>query len=402
MQRRFLFVTLAVTAVILHGSLYPYDFHVPPDSAGPLMALVRSWGARPDSFGEMLANILLYVPFGLFTALAIGGRQRLLIVTLLGLVLSTTVELAQFYDAGRITSLTDVCLNTFGTALGALAAIAVRIPFGLPVFKAPLARPVPFILLIAMFGYRLYPYVPTVDLHKYWHSVKPLLFHPAIGSLDIFRYFALWLTICFLTTDAVGRARSWFFILCVGAVVFAGKIGIVNQALSLAEVIGAALAVLLWLAVLQRMSRAAVIVALVLCAMIILVRLEPFAFQAIPGRFGWLPFRGFLNGSLAVNVQSLFEKAFLYGSLVWIAGRAGMNLRAATIAVALLVLMTSIVEIFLPGRSAEITDALIALLMGVIFIALAGTAYVADRGSSRSRQNVKRSSPAQPSRRRFS
>jgi VanZ family protein len=101
-------------------------------------------------------------------------------------------------------------------------------------------------------------------------------------------------------------------------------------------------------------------------------------------------------------VQSLFEKAFLYGSLVWIAGRAGMNLRAATIAVALLVLMTSIVEIFLPGRSAEITDALIALLMGVIFIALAGTAYVADRGSSRSRQNVKRSSPAQPSRRRFS
>ena len=73
MQRRFLFVTLAVTAVILHGSLYPYDFHVPPDSAGPLMALVRSWGARPDSFGEMLANILLYVPFGLFTALAPRG-----------------------------------------------------------------------------------------------------------------------------------------------------------------------------------------------------------------------------------------------------------------------------------------------------------------------------------------
>ena len=39
MQRRFLFVTLAVMAVILHGSLYPYDFHVPPDSSGPVLAL---------------------------------------------------------------------------------------------------------------------------------------------------------------------------------------------------------------------------------------------------------------------------------------------------------------------------------------------------------------------------
>jgi VanZ family protein len=385
MQRRFLFVTLAVTAVILHGSLYPYDFHVPSGSAGPVVALLRSWGTQPDSFGEMIANILLYVPLGFFAALTIRVPRRLLVVTLLGLALSTAVELTQFYDAGRVTSLTDVCLNTFGTGLGALAAIAVRIPFDLPIFKAVLARPVPFVLLIAMFGYRLYPYVPTIDLHKYWHSVKPLLFHPAVGTLDIFRYFALWLTICFLTSDAAGRARSWFFVLCAGAIVFAGKILIVNQSLSLAEIAGAALAVLLWLAMPQRMSRAAAIVAAVLCATIIVSRLEPFVFRATPAHFGWMPFRSFLNGSLAVNVQSLFEKAFLYGSLVWIAGRAGLDLRVATIAAAALVLTTSIVGIYLPGRSAEITDALITLLMGTVFVALTGSVHVASRGSSPSK-----------------
>lgn len=402
MQRRFLFVTFAVMAVILHGSLYPYDFHVPPDSSGPVLALLRSWGSRSDSFGEMMANILLYMPLGFFAALAIRARPQLLIVTLLGIALSTAIELTQFYDAGRVTSLTDVSLNTLGTLLGALSATIVRIPFGLPIFKAPLARPVPFILLITMFGYRLYPYVPTIDLHKYWHSVKAIILYPSVDAAGAFRYFALWLTICFLTADALGRARSWFFIFCVGAIVFGGKIMIVNQWLSLNEVVGAGLAAVLWLAVLQRSSRGAAIVALVLCALVVLSRLEPFEFRAIPGRFGWLPFQGFLRGSLSVNVQSLFEKAFLYGSLVWIAGRAGVNLRVATIAAALLILMTSIVEIYLPGRSAEITDALITLLMGMIFISLTGTAYVADRGSQPSRQNIKRPSAIRPSRRRFS
>lgn len=379
MQRRFLFVTLAVTAVILHGSLYPYDFRVPAGSHGPILALLQSWGARRDSFGEMTANILLYVPFGFFAAMTIrAARSRLLLAVLLGLGLSTAIELTQFYDVDRITSLADVCLNTFGTLLGAVAAIVVRIPFGLPIFKAPLARPAPFILLIAMFGYRLYPYVPTIDLHKYWHSVKPLLFHPAIGTLDVFRYFALWLTISFLTTDAVGSVSSWFFVLCVAAAVFAGKVLIVNQWLSLPDIVGAALAITLWLAVLQRMSSRAAIVAVFLCATIIIWRLEPFVFGAVPKHFGWLPFRGFLTGSFAVNVQSLFEKAFLYGSLIWTMGRAGLNLRAATAVVSLLALMTSVAEIFLPGRSGEITDALIALLMGTIFIALTGTARVVE------------------------
>lgn len=385
MQRRFLFVTLAVTAVILHGSLYPYDFHVPANSNGPVFALLQSWGTRPDSLGEMLANLLLYMPFGFFAALAMRSRSRLLVVTALGLGLSTAIELTQFYDANRVTSLMDVCLNTSGTLLGALAAIVVRVPFGLPIFKAPLARPVPFILLIAMFGYRLYPYVPTIDLHKYWHSVKPLLFHPAIGTPSVFRYFALWLTISFLAADAAGGAYSWFFVLCVGAAVFAGKILIVGQWLSLSDVAGAALAIALWLAALQRMSSRAAIVAVFLCATIILLRLEPFVFESVPKHFGWLPFRSFLNGSLGVNVQSLFEKAFLYGSLIWILGRAGLNLRAATAAVSFLTLMTSIAEVFLPGRSGEITDALIALLMGTIFIALTGTTRVAERGSAPSK-----------------
>ena len=46
-----------------------------------------------------------------------------------------------------------------------------------------------------MARYRLYPYVPTIDLHKYWDALKPVVFHPRPTGYDLFRYTAIWLTI---------------------------------------------------------------------------------------------------------------------------------------------------------------------------------------------------------------
>lgn len=373
-DRRFLLVTLAVTAVILHGSLYPYDFRPQPGSDGPIATLLESWHAPRDSFGEMAANVLLYMPFGFFAVLALRIPLRLPIVILLGLALCTSIELTQYYDTSRITSLMDVCLNTTGTVLGAIAGVIVRIPSLAPVFRLRSLRPVPLLLLIAMLGYHLYPYVPTIDLHKYWGALKPLWLHPYLGSHAVFHYFALWLTVSFLVSDAVGRPRwSWFFVLSLAAFVFAAKVLIVDQSVSLAEVAGGLPAIILWLAVLERTRWGAAIVAIVLCALVIMLRLEPFVFRAIPGQFGWLPFRSFLGGAIGVNVQSFFEKSFLYGGLVWVAGRAGLDLRVATVAVAAIVLATSVAEIYLPGRSAEITDAIVTIMMGAIFIAITGT-----------------------------
>ena len=44
--------------------------------------------------------------------------------------------------------------------------------------------------------------------------------------------------------------------------------------------------------------------------------LAPFAARTHPVPFLWVPFQGFLGGSMYVNVQSALEKSFLYGALV--------------------------------------------------------------------------------------
>jgi hypothetical protein len=105
-------------------------------------------------------------------------------------------------------------------------------------------------------------------------------------------------------------------------------------------------------------------------AYIILDRLAPLHFVAHGRPFGWIPFLSFISGSLDVNIMSFLEKAFLYGSLIWLLERTGLGLTRSTILVALMLFATSWAETFLPGRSAEITDSLMALLIGVIIAAM--------------------------------
>ena len=71
-------------------------------------------------------------------------------------------------------------------------------------------------------------------------------------------------------------------------------------------------------------------------------------------------------GSLGTDVMSFFEKSFFYGSLIFLAVEAGWSLRLAAIIVAGSLAATSWAETYLPGRSAEITDAVITLLLAVV------------------------------------
>jgi glycopeptide antibiotics resistance protein len=70
-------------------------------------------------------NLVIYMPFGFLAAQLLAGTvlSRTVITTLLGVLLSTGLEMGQTFLPGRFTSLSDIILNTLGTMLGALIAI---------------------------------------------------------------------------------------------------------------------------------------------------------------------------------------------------------------------------------------------------------------------------------------
>ncbi len=363
----FALITLAVVTVIAYGSLYP--FHFESRSGSPLRALAATYPLR-DSRGDFIANILLYLPFGFFAMQALrrrAGAWQVAGVTFAGMLLSTSMELLQFYVPGRETSLADVCSNTIGSILGAGAGLLLHQRFGAHILKPLRRHQSSGLILVCWLGYRLFPYAPVIDLHKYWHAIRPLLVAPELPPLNLYRHTVIWLVLALVLDELFDTAWKYIVFPLSVALLLCSRIVIVDAILSPAEALGAAIAVLCWFGFLARLPVRKSVLFVLFVILVIVQALEPFHFSSSARPFTWVPFQGFLHGSIALNAQSFLEKTFLYGSLVWLAVRAGWRWKTAVSVCGALVFALHLFQVYIPGRSAEITDVIILLMMsGVI------------------------------------
>lgn len=370
-----LIITAAVAAVIVYGSLYPFEFHPGPEPRAALDALLATW-REPTSRGDILSNILLYMPLGLFTAIGFGGIPFLLrtpLIVLIGLGLCVGIELIQFYESARSTTMSDVYANTAGTLLGAVIGGVFHRSTRIPLIGEIHWSPFPTLLLVSWVGYRLFPYVPTIDLHKYWDALKPLVFDPVFPPLDVFRHTAIWLVLAVLLEGLFGaERRRLVFFFFVPSVLLA-RILILDIVLSPAEVAGGCAAFALWVIALSHLpARArAGVTALLLMAVIVIQSLAPYTFLATPRPFGWIPFLSFMQGSTEINVRSMLEKTFMYGGLLWLLARAGLGVSLASVLAGGLIFALRYAQTYLPDRSAEITDFIMVVILGLVLKLLA-------------------------------
>jgi hypothetical protein len=161
---------------------------------------------------------------------------------------------------------------------------------------------------------------------------------------------------------------------------FAAKASIINQVLSLPELLGAALALLLAPLVVGRFSSIGVpVTAALLLLLVILSRVLPWQFAAAAKPFQWIPFFGFLHGSLTVNVISFAEKFYLYGAVLLLLVRSGIRLSIAVGLECLILFGTGLLQTMMVGRSAEISDAVLALILGCVYAFLRRQHHPEDR-----------------------
>jgi VanZ family protein len=379
-------ITAIMAGVIVYGSLFPFDFGRPNPDIGAVRELLRTWAEPPPSLGNLAANLLLYVPLGFFEVLALqrfGTTKGFALTLFSGLILCTWIELAQYYDAGRVTNASDVYLNTLGTGMGALGGLLAGRHFERLLRKGISADPIPAMLLIGWLGYRLFPYVPTIDLHKYWDSLKPIFLNPTLSDYDLVRSAIIWLAIASLIESVVGGKRSRLLYPLAVAFVLGAKVIILTKVVTLAELLGSVISFALWLPLVEiRPGQRNRVLAVTFAGLVVAQRLEPFQFQVPAGHFGLIPFVSLMDSSLSVNIQSFFEKFFLYGTLIWLICEMGVSWMWATVLAFVILLVTSLAEIYLPGRSAEITDSIMALMIGVIFSLVRRAAAHSDRTAS--------------------
>jgi hypothetical protein len=206
----------------------------------------------------------------------------------------------------------------------------------------------------------------VIDLHKYWDAVKPVFLISSFSAVDVYRHMVMWFAVATLVEAIVGiiSARLALVLLFVGVLLL--RILMLDVVLSFPEVVGGVSAVLLWILVISRVRSKAIIVAGLFVGFVVLQALAPFDFINTGRSFGWVPFRSFLYSSNGSAVPSFFEKTFTYGCLVWLLSRAGTSWSVATISGATLVFALRLIQVYLPGRSAEITDVVLLLIVALI------------------------------------
>ncbi|HEY5559297.1 MAG TPA: VanZ family protein [Steroidobacteraceae bacterium] len=369
-NRRIATWLLAVIAfLIAYGSLYPFSFAA-VDGAGPLELLKQLSFARTTR-SDIAANVLLYLPLGacltwLLTA-QLGGLAAAIVATLAAAALSFTVEFAQLYETRRVASLADFTYNTIGAFTGAWIAIAIGATHR-RLHATPLAgllrHPVATALLLSWIGYRLAPFAPVLDPGKWAASFAPL---PDLGLLTpgaVLPQLIAWLVLV-PVSERLAPGRPLRLVVIAMAVVLAGRILFAGMTLDPAEIAGMLGALALAYPLLRLPpERALSVLAAALIVLIAIQGLAPFDFQLAQDRFALVPFGESLTRYRATNLTDMFLRCFTDGALVWLLARSGLSVFAATAVGAGLVFSIELLQTWLPGHTAEITDPLLAIAAG--------------------------------------
>lgn len=362
---------LLVVAVglILYVSLYPFRFTA--DGPGVLETLRAMTWARAGR-GDMLNNVLLYLPLGFCLVLALeprfGRGAALLAAIVAGALLSLAMEVAQASIAIRVPSLRDLALNVAGAAAGAVAGSAWH---ALGARMAPRAGPrgragaVAIALLVLWVIARLWPLLPDPSLGQVKRAVRPLL-SPQLAWSELAAFLVGWLVVAQAVMHLSRRERGVDALLVVIAVVLVGRVFVGGSVLELAEIVALAmlLPALVLLSRVEERTRQALVAALLaawLAAVAVAPVLAGTAELALKA-----PSLGEFLGRAAPAPPELAGKAFAYLGLAWLLAGAGLYPHVAGGFTVLLLLVLGMLQSGAAAPAYGWADLALAAVAGVV------------------------------------
>ncbi len=386
------FLFLVALFLIAYGSFYPFDFSMAALSVDEAERLFASWRFYSGR-GDVLGNVALFVPYGLFGVLAMPRERSFaaacVSLSIFGVMFAALLQVIQLGIVSRDAEMGDVIWNFAGILVGAAAAQPRQVRNLFDVRGGAQAEGA---LPMALFGLwaiaTLAPFVPTIDFQAYKDSLKPL-FGGAFTLDEFVRATVSWFVVAYvglelarhLPPGPLRNQRIWLPLLAGGALL--AKVVVVQNVLTLSDVLAALVAVPCWFLILRLDDRIPRFLLSLLCISLFLSAFSPFGFRDEAAAFHWIPFTGSLTGSMMINAKVIAEKIFLVGALFLMCRRCGYPLLPVTLAAAAYLLVLEIGQVWIGDHTPEITDAVLAVIAGLAFSALGdrfGAAPPPDRG----------------------
>lgn len=345
----------AYSALVLYLCLYPWV--VKPGAPGPWF--VQEWVDGRTGIADFTLNIAFFIPLGISGWFAFRGRWRTVTVLLACTAISLLIEGLQGWVPGRVSSVTDLLSNTFGAALGCLAAawLAYFLPPKSPLHREARIYAPAAALLVSFFVGQMFPFIPRYRL-PHLRNVFRALSEPG-DALQAFVALLLLAAAAYLLHLLVSPplAGRWRFLLMAGFLLlrplFSGVLFTGGE--WAAAFLMIAVGTFLPLAALERAL-------LVMLPIALLVEeLRPFTFNAEPQAFGWIPFVTVFDIAPITAIRYFAAKFFFYGATIFLLARRGMPLGAASMGVIAILGAGEVAQRYLPGRTPESTDLVLAM-----------------------------------------
>lgn len=348
--------------LIVYGSLYPFDFS-PPSRLGwqAFFSPLQIQRSRPD----IVSNIVLFIPLGLFAALGFGRQWgRVALFGILGALFAVALQLLQLYLPSRTAALTDAVWNFIGLSLGIAGASFAHkkiSPSWSGTRHLAWAR---FSFLALWLSAELLPFVPTLDWQTLKDGIKPQLVAPRFHFDLVLLHAAGIAAAAEIVVDQTGVTRTRLGIALAAIFIFFAKIFVYGLGLDWSTLLGFGIGVATWLGLSRHAAwfRRNAVFWIVLGAITVATLLSG-SDNIRPSRVNWIPFAAMLQGSMLDNVRALAQSAFLIGALLWLGSHRNDREWSIAVALALWLSLLEIVEFFIGGHTADITKPLLAFLL---------------------------------------
>jgi VanZ family protein len=362
-------ILLGLIVLVCYLCLFPWQ--AKQGAAGPWF--LWHWPQGRSGVADIFLNILLYVPIGICAPFAFQGRWRFLFAILLGSGLSFTVEYLQGWLPMRVSSAGDLASNSAGTLAGAGLAMWIS-HWGyheLPWLRGLRIRYPILVLLACFLAGQCFPFVPNYRLPHLRESLEALTDFsgdPFVALLNLTVYSAIGLLLRNVVTPEPAAWVRWLapaLFLALRPLFTSAPMGGLELSGAVAGVAVGTVAGRNWL---RR------VLFLLYPAVLMLDQLRPFTFLSDAQPFAWLPFLPLYSLPPMVVVRYLAEKLFLYGSGIVFLAQWPLTLPFATAMIVVMLGITEGLQVYLPGRTPESTDPLLALACWAMLAAGSGTA----------------------------
>lgn len=410
LQRTALVLWGATTIFTVYATMIPFTFVSGTDATREHLgqALARSTLSEIGqlSRADILQNVLLFLPFGLFAVASfqrVTAAKSLLTILVTAAVLSLTCESLQLMTVDRVSSLWDVYANVCGALFGGGVALVARElstrVLSRPQLQALLTRStLPLIATVALVCIAAWePFDVTLDVGTVWSKVKPFVTGTWIGwqpvtdeLLTALRFGMLALLMASRTRGSgVAPPRARLLGAGTGMVLGAALEGsqflITSRAPALQDLAAATTGALIgtmvsgWSAQLARVGP--LVILTVLAA--VPFYLQPFAIRAHYESMALIPFLAYYEFTTLQTVSHVIDLLLIYApigfAMEWQRGKTPVSIRVALVTL-LIAGPLELAQGWIVGRFPDVTDIAMAVLGGLIGAAVArhGVSWIAD------------------------